>query len=189
MQLQRTHRRNYNIAGQAHELTFCCYQRFPFLKSDRTCLWLCDSINQARQELEFDLWAFVFMLDHVHLIVYPRLREYDIAQIRKAIKHPLSKVALAWLRENHPEWIPRLTRVRGRRTETNFWQSGGGYDRNIESGRTLLRMIDYIHLNPVRKGFVERPEDWTWSSAGHYLGTPNRHLLVDDIPPHCFDAN
>src|SRR3954469_15888384 len=181
----RSHPRNYNIPGQAHELTFCCYQRFKFLKAERTCNWLADSINAARHDLEFDLWAYGFMPDHVHLIIYPRARIYDIAVIRTAIKKPISKVALSLLRENDPQWIPRLTRNRGRRIETHFWQSGGGYDRNIESREALLMMIDYIHLTPVRKGYADRPEEWKWSSAGHFLGIAESSLRVDAIPAHC----
>ena len=72
MPAKRTHRRNYPIVGHAHELTFCCYQRYKFLKAARTCEWLADAINIARVELQFDLWAYVFMPDHVHLVIYPR---------------------------------------------------------------------------------------------------------------------
>lgn len=182
---QSRHRRNYNIVGHAHELTFCCYQRYKFLKAERTCRWLAEAINDARVELQFDLWAYVFMPDHVHLIIHPRVAPYDMASIRTAIKKPASKAALSWLRENEPSWIPRLTRQRGHRTETHFWQSGGGYDRNIEEGGTLLKMIDYIHMNPVRKGFVERPEEWNWSSARQFLGSRQAELLVDPIPADC----
>ena len=30
--------------------------------------------------------------------------------------------------------------------------------------------VEYIHLNPVRRGLVAKPEDWTWSSAAEYSG-------------------
>jgi putative transposase len=188
MAIVRRHRRNCNEVGDAHELTFCCYQRRPFLKSERTCRWLAESIVRARSELEFDVWAYVFMPDHVHLIAYPRRPNYDIAEIRKQIKHPTSKAALVWLREHHPEWLPKLTRLRGKRTETLFWQSGGGYDRNIQHSQTLMQMIDYIHLNPVRKGLVERPEDWLWSSAGHFLKSSSSPLPLDVISSQWLDS-
>jgi putative transposase len=148
---------------------------------------LADSINQARIESEFDLWAYVFMPDQVHSIIYPRRAIYDVAEIRAAIKHPASRVALAWLRQNRPHWIPRLIRKRGGKTETLFWQSGGGYDRNIESTRALFKMIEYLHMNPVRKGLVARADDWKWSSAGQYLGKVSSTLSVDPIPPHWLD--
>ena len=79
---KRQHRRNYNEPGHAHELTFSCYQGFKFLQAERTCEWLAEAIEEARVESNFDLWAYVFMPEHVHLIVRPREAEYDIAAIR-----------------------------------------------------------------------------------------------------------
>lgn len=167
------HRKNFNVPGNAHELTFTCYRRYPFLAKDRTCRWLADAINAACLELDYQLWAYVFMPDHVHLIVYPNRAEYDIADLRKQIKAPVAKQAINHLQQHAPEWLPRITRQRGSRTERLFWQSGGGYDRNIEDPRLLSRMIDYLHDNPVRKGLVDRPADWAWSSAAwHDLRRP-----------------
>ena len=39
--------------GDAHELTFCCYKRYAFLKAERTCQWLADAIDKARVDLDF----------------------------------------------------------------------------------------------------------------------------------------
>jgi putative transposase len=180
----RTSRRRVNInePGHAHELTFSCYRRFPFLKAERTCRWLCDAINNARLSLEFDVWAYVFMPDHAHVIVFPRRAKYDIADIRHAIKAPVARQAIAWLQEHAPEWIPRITRRRGQKTERLFWQSGGGYDRNVILPRTLFSMIDYLHDNPVRKELVVRARDWFWSSAAWYDDLSEVPLTPDRIP-------
>ena len=43
-------------------------------------------------------------------------------------------------------------------------------------------MIEYVHLNPVRKGLVERAKDWKWSSAGWVEGMPLNDLEPDSIP-------
>lgn len=158
-------RKNLNIPGQAHELTFTCYKRYPFLAKDRTRQWLADAINAACEELDYQLWAYVFTPDHVHLIVCPRAADYDIANFRRRVKEPVGRQAIAHLQHHAPEWIPKITRQRGTRTERLFWQSGGGYDRNIETPQTLDRMIDYLHANPVRAGLVPKPADWAWSSA------------------------
>lgn len=180
--MKRRHRKNNNEPGHAHALTFSCYHRFAFLQSERTCRWLADAINDARREFDFALWAYVFMPDHAHLVVRPRRPVYDIADIRKAIKAPVGAKGIAYLEEHAPEWLPRITRTRGGRTERLFWQSGGGHDRNVNNGRTLVSMIDYIHANPVRKGMVERPRDWRWSSAAWFDDGIEIPLMVDPIP-------
>ena len=141
------------------------------------------AIETASVRLETDVWAFVFVPEHVHLIVHPRRAQYDIAKIRQAIKEPVGRVALRYIREHVPEWESRLTRRRGNRVERLFWQSGGGYDRNILEPSTLLAMIDYLHLNPVRRGLVERALDWHWSSAAYYECGGHSPLRLDPIPP------
>ena len=176
------HRKNYNQPGDAHELTFTCYQRFPFLSKELPCQWLIESIENARQNLNFEVWAWVFMPEHVHMIVYPKNQRYDIAFIRRLIKEPVAMRAIAWLKENDPSWLKKIERKRGERTERKFWQSGGGYDRNITEKNTLLNMIDYIHENPVRKGFTHRAQDWYWSSASWYLEQKTGPLPTDRIP-------
>jgi putative transposase len=182
MARQRRHRRNYNDPGHAHELTFSCFKRFKFLHAERTCQWLAEAIEDARASLNFDLWAFVFMPEHAHLIVHPRDVAYDIAEIKKAIKSPVGDKAIRFLLAESPAWIPRITRKRGSKTERLFWQSGGGFDRNVITPATLMKMIDYIHMNPVRRELVERPEMWKWSSAAWYLGTGKPPIVPDPIP-------
>lgn len=51
---------------------------------------------------------------------------YDIADIRKAIKSPVGSKAIKYLLAEAPDWIPRITRKRGKKTERLFWQAGGG---------------------------------------------------------------
>jgi len=72
---------------------------------------------------------------------------------------------VAFLEKNTPQWLPKITRRRRGSRERVYWQSGGGYDWNIEEPGTLRTIIDYVHLNPVRRGLVARATDWRWSSA------------------------
>jgi putative transposase len=177
------HRRVFNEPGHGHELTFNCFHRYRFLSSERTCTWLAEAIEAARQAHDFSLWAYVFMPEHVHLVVMPRRPDYDISSILKAIKTPVASRAIAHIEEHAPSWLPRITRSRGRKTERLFWMSGGGFDRNIIEPSTLRFMMDYIHLNPIRKSLAEKPADWRWSSAGWYEGLEPNSLRPDPVPP------
>lgn len=176
------HRRSFNEPGHAHELTFHCFHGHAFLARERTCRWLAESLERARRDLEFDLWAYVFMPNHVHAIIFPRRADYAIASILKAIKEPVGRAAIRYLRTQSPVWLQRIEVRSGARVEHRFWQAGGGYDRNVTESLTLRHMIDYVHGNPVRKGLVDHPSDWKWSSAGWFEGTPLYDLPPDPIP-------
>ncbi|MEO6811603.1 MAG: transposase [Isosphaeraceae bacterium] len=166
-------------------MTFSCYRRLPLLSRDRTRQWLVEAIDQARHRMGFDLWAYVIMPEHVHILVCPRRPDSEISPILWQIKQPVGRCAIEYLRAHVPEFLPKLSVTRDDGTQViRFWQTGGGYDRNIVQERTLLRVIDYIHLNPVRRGLVERPEQWAWSSAGWYAGLHPAPLEIDPtIPP------
>jgi len=69
-----------------------------------------------------------------------------------------------------------------------FWQSGGGYDRNVNEPQTLMSMIEYVHLNPVRRGLVARAVDWEWSSAAYLEDVGPSPLTLDPIPPEWLDT-
>jgi putative transposase len=123
------------------------------------------------------------MPEHVHLIIRPRRPDHAVSAILQSIKQPVGQRAVTFLEAKAPQWLPRITRRRGGREERLFWQSGGGYDRKIDEPKTLSAMLDYVHLNPVRRGLVERAADWRWSSAGWYEDTPSVDLNPDPIPP------
>ncbi len=147
------------------------------------CKLLGEALLKACHTHQVSLWAYIFMPDHVHLIVYPRTVPYSIETFCKDFKSRVGRKAIKFICDNHPEVVPRLTRYRGMECERAFWQSGGGYDRNIIEGSTLQKMIDYIHFNPVRRGLVDRVVDWKWSSASWYLNHAEGPLPLDEIPP------
>jgi putative transposase len=174
---RRMRRPDLHEPGAAHALTFSCYRRFAFLRAERTCTWLADAINEARQEHHFVLWAYVFMPDHVHLLIWPTRPDFSVSPVLKAIKQPVGTTAVAYLRKYDPEWLERITVRQGRTIQRRFWQPGGGFDAVEKEPTIILTMIEYIHNNPVRGALVVRHEDWKWSSAGWRLG---KNGLVPD---------
>jgi putative transposase len=179
----RKTRRHYNLPNQAHELTFSCYHRLKLLDRDRTRQWFIEALDKARRQLNFSIWAHVIMPEHAHVLIFPRSKDYSTSDIEKAIKQSCARRALGWLRKNHPDWLARL---RGAATALgqryHFWQPGGGYDRNVVQANTLWACIEYIHMNPVRRGLVETATDWFWSSARAYAGLDNVMLEIDLCP-------
>lgn len=167
-----------NIPGDAHELTFSCYHNQPFLHSERTCQYLAIAIDNARDKYDFSLWAYVFMPDHVHLLICPNHPQYSISSILASIKQSTARRALNYLREENPAGLKQFS-TEQKDSPYRFWQDGGGYDRNISNPETLLHTIRYIHANPVRKQLVENAEDWYYSSAAEWREPDSGPLSID----------
>ncbi len=173
-------RKVYNTPGHAHELTFCCYRRLRLLEHDFVRNTFLANLDRARQKWNFHVWAYVLMPEHVHVIVYPRDEVYDISKILLAVKKPVAYQALQWLESYEPQTFRNLLVPRSDGTfERRFWEAGGGFDRNVHSGKAAWNMIHYIHWNPVRRGLVRSPEEWKWSSAAFYGGEDECGFVPD----------
>jgi putative transposase len=178
--IHRKRKLTYDLPGHAHFLTYSCYQRLPLLSKDRTCEWVVEAMQVARRKFDFDLWAFVLMPEHVHVLLRPRQERYQLSRILAALKRPVSSRAKEYLVAlDNRLWLKKLTVVENGSRVFRFWQAGGGYDKNLWNDRAILEVIDYIHANPVRRGLVERPTDWYWSSARFWAGDYSGPLEMD----------
>jgi putative transposase len=185
--------RHFHEPGDCHELTFSCYRRLPLLTNDTWRRRLSESIDEAMRAFSFRLVAFVYMPEHVHLLVYPTTADPEIDALLAAIKRPYSAAIKKLLVEAKSPLLKKLTvRERPGRTVFRYWQEGPGYDRNLSTEEVVLAAIDYIHLNPVRRGLCTSAADWKWSSARKYLdwdGPRDVDLpIIDGLPAEFFAA-
>jgi len=180
-----THRKRcirLDFPGHAHELTFSCYKSLPLLSQEVYCKILGVAIEMARGKHRFDLWAYVFMPEHVHLLIHPRDEIYSISHILQTIKQSTARKAIYYLRRNDPSGL-HLLATGQKYSPYHFWQDGGGYDRNIIATETLILAVNYIHANPVRKGLAKSPDDWMWSSAREWSGGVGPvHIDLQNFP-------
>ena len=175
MSYKRVH---FNTPGHAHELTFSCYRNREFLLDEQTCLFLVDAVKMARRKHHLRIWACVFMPDHVHLLFYPQCEDYSISAILLTFKQSVARRVLLHTRKHCPDRLNQFATGLTSK-EYRFWQDGGGYDRNITNRSTLLKVIDYIHNNPVRKGLVSSPGDWRWSSFADWRDLRQGPIRID----------
>jgi REP element-mobilizing transposase RayT len=93
----------------------------------------------------YDLFAWVLMSNHVHMLVQPRK---PLREITRAVKNTSARGANLILG----------------RTGTPFWQEES-FDHWVRDRDEFERIARYIEENPVSAGLVERAELWPWSSA------------------------
>jgi len=175
---KRCHR--LNTPGHAHYLTFSCFHRQPFLARDRSRQWLLDAIELSRTKHAFDLWAYVIMPEHAHLILLPTTPTYDISDILGTIKLSVTRKALTHVKSHAPEFLERMKDQQPNGDCAHrFWRRGGGYDRNLTSTDEIWEKIYYLHNNPIKRNLCSTPVDWPWSSAPDYAGARTAPLALN----------
>ena len=174
-------RQSFNLAGHAHFLTFSCYRRCQLLVDTSARVLLTESLRAARQTLDFKLWAYVFIPDHVHLLLMPCEDRYSMSAILKQIKGPFVKRLVEDWQANYRDRLKQLQTEGPSGPIIRIWQRGGGFDRNLYTHERIRRAMEYIESNPVRKGLVFDPKDWVWSSAQARGGVTDVPLKVDPI--------
>jgi putative transposase len=106
-------------------------------------------LGQHCREAGVEVWAWVLMPNHVHLILKPS----DSDGLRRA---------LSQVHRRHAGRIHARQRKTG-----HFWQGRFGAVAMDEAH--LAAALRYVALNPVRARLVDRAEDWRWSSAKAHL--------------------
>lgn len=129
---------------------------------------LADEIDRARTILGFRVLAFVFMPEHVHLVVWPP-EGMKLGLVIGGIKARSARRFFAG------------TGIGPRGGVRVFWQRRC-YDHNCRTPETTREKINYCHTNPVRRELVDDPGKWRWSSYNAYRGEKDVPLTVDVIP-------
>lgn len=142
-----------------------------------------NSIQVACEQARIELVAFVFMPDHVHLLVFPTQPDPDISLFLANVKQPFSHyVKVALEKSNSPLLQQLVVRERPGKYVFRFWQEGPGCDRNLFQPAAIQASISYIHKNPVEENLCKCAVDWRWSSARYYLAEPpcvqHRNCLI-----------
>ena len=144
----------------AHFITFSCYRRRRLLDHDQPKRILLGMLGDQLRRQSATCVGFVVMPDHVHAIVW-------FSQTGQ-----LSRFMHGWKRRSSHEmkkWHERINFRYLQKTTSGdpIWQRKY-YSFEIYNRSKLEEKLQYIHLNPVRAGLVEKTVDWKWSSARWY---------------------
>ncbi len=156
---KRMHRRD--IPGGVRFITFSCEHRLPILGTPDARDIFANSLRAARGRFGVALFAWVFMPEHVHMLLSPAPGS-RLDRVLLSMKLSAAQRLLRSMRIARDPMLERVARPDG---APRLWQKGGGFDRNVRSDSEFQREVRYIHRNPVTAKLVERATDWEWSSA------------------------
>jgi len=158
-------RRVYDEERHAQFVTFSCYRRRRLLDHARARQIVMSVLAEELVKRGGGCCGFVVMPDHVHATVwFPRVNM--LSTFMQGWKSRSARELKRFVRGQAPEYTKWID------AKDPFWQAKY-YPFNLFSDEKAQDKLEYMHLNPVRAGLVERAIDWRWSSARYFeLGEP-----------------
>ncbi|MCF8427339.1 MAG: transposase [Bacteroidia bacterium] len=134
-----------------------------------------DSLKHCINEKGLELYAWVIMSNHIHLVAASK-KGFNLSSTIRDFKKYTSKQIINSIsaeNESRKEWMMNRFEHAGRYDNKiknyKFWQDGNEA-KSIYSFEFLKQKIDYIHNNPVKAEMVEFSEQYKFSSAMDYAG-------------------
>ena len=151
--------KRYYEENAAYFLTTTTKNRVEIFKEPKNCKILLVTIEYFKLILDFKLYGFCIMPNHLHLIIHP-FGKYNFSYIMKMLKGSFAR---------------KLNKINGR--EGKIWQKGF-YDELILNSYELLTKLEYTHNNPVKASLVTSPEEYIYSSYNYYFKTDYALILL-----------
>lgn len=129
-----------------------------------------DSLKYCQQKKGLILYGYVIMTNHVHLLfsadesssaeIFMRdFKKWTTSSIQKELENESRRYIKNLLGKTiFKKWQNRF----------QLWQANN-FPEIVESRPFFRQKLEYIHLNPVKKGFVNSAEDWKYSSARNWM--------------------
>lgn len=141
----------------------------PVFTRPGTVQIILDALAWRQQHQEVRVYGYVILENHLHCI----LQAPDLGRQVHNFKAFTAKEIIRYLRANHAHKLLELLAVFKKTHKTDsqhqFWQEGS-HPQLLQDEVMLRQKLDYIHLNPVQRGYVEDATHWRYSSARNYQG-------------------
>jgi REP element-mobilizing transposase RayT len=154
---------------------------YPYFLTDTVVAWLPVFSQPPFAEIVLDSWRFlqrergvcifgyVILENHLHWIASAE----NLAERVGQFKSYTARRIIDELQRRGPTTLLGELRYFKLRHKTDqrfqLWQEGS-HPQQIQNEEIMRQKLEYIHTNPLRRGYVEEPVHWRYSSARNYAG-------------------
>ena len=174
---------DYNQAG-AYFVTVVTQNRncvFGVVKEVRMVEREWKRLSQRFRQVE--IMDFVIMPNHLHMIAAGTV-SHRLSDTIRDFKHYTASQIIKTLQEaNQTGTLTILQQAAAMDERGNIhkvWNEGN-HPILVEDEYMFREKLNYLHDNPVRKGFVDQPEHWLYSSARNYILDDHSVLKVECV--------
>ena len=151
-----------------HFVTLTVLHWIPVFTRPDTVNILFDSIRYLGKE-GLKVYAYVVLENHCHFVLQSNALDMDI----RRLKSWSAKQLIQYLAQ-HGVWqildqLAFYKKAHKADRAYQFWQEGV-HPELIQNDEMMRQKVDYIHQNPVKRGYVDEASHWRYSSARDYAG-------------------
>src|SRR6185436_3460011 len=141
-----------------HFITSVTHNRLPVFKTTKLKEVMCEALNEARKSASLLIFAYVVMPDHLHALIGSQRKPSEVLRYINGIS---GRRIINYLNDhNFESCLEKLRQANGpRQHKYSVWDHHPNL-KLIATENGLIEKANYIHLNPVRAGLVERAEDY-----------------------------
>ena len=151
-----------------HFVTCTVLHWIPVFTRPETVEIVLDSLRFLMKE-RLKVYAYVVLENHLHLVAQSDDLNRDVARFKSYTARQL----LAYLKaHNVRQILDQLAFYKKAHKDDRayqLWQEGC-HPEWIQSDEMMRQKVEYIHENPMKRGYVDLPEHWRYSSARDYAG-------------------
>jgi putative transposase len=144
--------RRLYVPNAVYFITCVTLERRPVFASEPDLELLRETMRKVKAIHPFEMRAYAFMHDHFHLQIYVP-ETTDITKIMHSIQR---------------NFTLNYKKTHSLTGEVRIWQRGF-WDHVIHDESDFANHFHYIHYNPVKHGYVSRPEDYPHTSYLEYV--------------------
>jgi REP element-mobilizing transposase RayT len=141
---------------------------------------LIDSLAYCRTSKGLKIYAYVLLDNHFHLIA----QAPDLSAAMQSIKRHTARAIVESLKSRQHAWLLNQIQFYKQNHKTQsahqLWQEGF-HPQRILDWDMLHQKTEYIHNNPVKRGYVDIPEHWRYSSARNYMLDDSSVMEIDEL--------
>ena len=157
--------------GQPYFLTSTIVAWLPVFTRPETVEIVLDSWRFLQKENRLTLFGYVILENHVHWIA----SAFNLTKEVGDFKSYTARRIVDYLQVHGAEMLLEQMRYFKKQHKIDqtyqLWQEGN-HPQQIQSEEMMVQKLEYIHNNPVKRGYVDDPVDWRYSSARNYAGKP-----------------
>lgn len=150
-------------------LTSSIIEGIPLFKEPGIVKFILDGLVFPQTERGVELNAYVIMENHIHLVAKGDDLAKHIRNFKSFTAHQIIKFLKVYKKVQTLEKLKRAKLNHKAESEHQVWQEGS-HPKQLFTNEMMIQKVEYTHYNPVKRGYVDDPVHWRYSSARNYVG-------------------